>query len=437
MKKYCKHFVLSLYLLLVWQYASAQDPTRIKVYNESDFRALSVATTTEGQSYNNAIISLEADIVIQGDELRPIGLPPAEGENSFPFQGEFDGQGHTITLKSPLAVVTWKEEDDRKCVYTGVFGLVGVAGLIKNLNVIVDDVSIAIRNTSGSGNLGILAGYNAGLIQNCSVSGEVSLSSDILYNFYHFGCIAGIQSSDGITISCTNNAKVSTENVSVVGGIIGASYSGVLVKCTNRGAIISDGFSDFGGDAKSVGGVVGESSSNTNREIPFVINCLNYGRVQVAENAISAGGVVGKCMGDVMVFYCGNSGDLVSDAEYSGGVIGQMVRSEIVGSYHAGRIRSKKRITSSNSLIGIRWWGDDEIVKDCYILNTEGDQKPQSSVNAKIISPDSFVRKANSNFSKEKKALLELIENEGWKDLSLFTPYQWTLKQEQLFPSFD
>ena len=57
-------------MLLVGQYASAQEPTRIKVYNESDFRALSIATNTEGQSYNNAIGVLQGNFVLNDKEYQ-------------------------------------------------------------------------------------------------------------------------------------------------------------------------------------------------------------------------------------------------------------------------------------------------------------------------------------------------------------------------------
>lgn len=414
-------------LLLLELNVSAQDLIRIQVFNESDLRRIAFSSTNEGRSYNDAIISLESDITIKGETWHPIGLPAVEGENSFPFQGEFDGKGHTITLDTSLEAIYC----GNRC-YAGLFGMVGKYGVVKNLIVRVNHVSISKVDGTNNGYLGIISGLSAGEIADCSVYGEISISSNELYNFFRFGSIAGFV-QDGMVFNTENHANITTKNISCVGGIVGEMYGSILNNTFNTGTISANGFAEIGGDLKSVGGIAGTCNGHHEDDYSYLINCLNTGTLQVAENAISVGGVVGTCSSGI-VFYSGNAGTITSDADYSGGVIGNMINSAVYGSYQAGKIRSKKKITSSNVIVGLKNWGDEEIVKDCYLLNTYESQHTHSG----SISQEEFVNKANAVFPKQQKELLRIVEQAGcWKGTSkLFASKPWFFEQNQSFPSF-
>lgn len=420
-----------LCLLHMGQNSTAQELRRIKVFNESDLRTIAHSSTQEGQSYGDALITLETDITISGEPWYPIGLPPVDGMNSFPFQGEFDGQGHTITFETSLEAVKW--ENDR---YSGLFGFIGKYGLVKNLSIIMHSVEVSVADGTNNGYFGVVSGFNAGEITDCSVSGDIRLSSPIVYNFFRFGCIAGLL-QDGMVFNNNNHATVSTMNISCVGGIVGETYGGILNHNMNFGSISTSGFAEIGGDLKCVGGIVGSCEGHNEDDYSYVINCLNSGKVQVDENALSAGGIVGTCSSGIL-FYSGNSGDVVSDAAYSGGIIGHMINSAVYGSFHHGKIRSKKRITSSNSIVGFKNWGDDEIVKDCYIVNDRESLNTQTTVNTKVISQESFVRKVNAVFPKSHKGLMKIVEDAGWWKgaEALFAAKAWVIEQEYPYPCF-
>ncbi len=409
------HLIFMFSLLLAGNTILAQEQTTVKVYNESDLRAIAEATTNGGQSYSNVKITLESDITIQGDSWKPIGLYYDAEKNTFPFQGEFDGQGHTITFQTPLAVVS--SEGDKETLYlTGLFGVIGTAGTVMNLNINTGDMHISLGDI-GSGDFGIITSCNAGLIENCSVSGNINIRSEVLYNFNNFGCIAGYQHSSGAMKNCINLASIYSDKISSVGGLVGDSLGGIIMKSINKGNISSTGFAEIGGDAKSVGGIVAECSGTRGDGIIYLINCLNYGNITVAENAIAAGGVVGKTMLSTIVFYCGNSGDIISKAYYSGGIIGKMVGSALIGSYHAGKVNS----LSSNPMIGYKLREDVQVIKWCSNINDGNSQ--------------TFIKKANSKFRQEKKTLLGYIQ-EDWS-VSYFAPSSWISTEHQHLPHFE
>jgi len=84
------------------------------------------------------------------------------GFQGTPFSGRFHGQGHTIRN---LTIST-----DYQHNYVGLFGMIAQAGRIKSLNLL----DVNVKGGSGSNSyVGVLAGYNAGTIVDCSVSGVI------------------------------------------------------------------------------------------------------------------------------------------------------------------------------------------------------------------------------------------------------------------------
>ena len=116
-------------------------------------------------------------------------------------------------------------------------------------------------------------------------------------------------------------------------------------------------------------------------------------------------------------FYCGNSGDIISKAYYSGGIIGKMVGSALIGSYHAGKVDS----LSSNPMIGYKLREDVQVIKWCSNINDGNSQ--------------TFIKKANSKFRQEKKTLLGYIQ-EDWS-VSYFAPSSWISTEHQHLPHFE
>lgn len=215
------------------------------------------------------------------------------GSNWTPIQGymgTFDGGGKTIT-----GLTINKSTGSN----VGLFASIAEGGTVKNLK--LDDVDI----TAGS-NVGAIAGQNRGTIENCSVSGSVTGSSDN-------SCVGGIvgwhYDASSIT-DCHSSATV--EGIAYVGGIAGQnsaiitacystgsvtatknnttgySYAGGVVGLNNNAAILNACYAtgNVKGDGKYVGGVVGDNVYNA------VIACYATGSVTGASG--STGGVVGR-----------------------------------------------------------------------------------------------------------------------------------------------
>lgn len=131
-------------------------------------------------------------------EWKPIG-----SENA-PFTGTLDGCGYSIRS---LLVTEQKNE-------AGLFSFIGETGIVKNLY--VDAQSI-----EGTHNIGIIAGENSGLIENCQTTGMVNASGNIS------GGITG--SNKGNIVNCMSAANKVSANM-YAGGITGYN-SGNIDKC--------------------------------------------------------------------------------------------------------------------------------------------------------------------------------------------------------------
>ena len=178
--------------------------------------------------------TLTADITLTG-EWTPIGTAL---DNSY--TGTFDGGNHTISGLT----VTGSDE------YAGLFRYIGSGGTVKNVK--LEDVQIESDNQYA--NVGGVAGYSYGNIENCSVSGSVSGSG--MNGFA--GGVVGSQWGGSIT-GCSSSATVKGE--ANVGGIAGeTNYGATLTACyaTRDVTVENDGTNN-----SHAGGVVGYNGGGT------------------------------------------------------------------------------------------------------------------------------------------------------------------------------
>ncbi len=215
-------------------------------------------------------ITLTADITLTG-EWTPIGTA---WNNSY--TGTFDGGGHTITG------LTMTGSDE----YAGLFGYIGSGGTVKNVK--LENVQITSDNQYA--NVGGVAGYSRGNIENCSVSGSVS----------------GNRNSDG------------TDNC--VGGVVGQQYGGTITECTS--SAIVDGTNE-------VGGVVGLTNYGAT-----LTACYATGNVTVTGDgtgSIYVGGVTGdNALGSLTACYHA-TGDVTGASGSTGGVVGRNFKDSMIG----------------------------------------------------------------------------------------------------------
>ena len=205
-------------------------------------------------------ITLTADIDLKGIDWTPIGK-----DDNKAYTGTFDGNGKTITGLT----VTGSDQ------YAGLFGYIGSGGTVKN--VVLEGVQIESDNDMSD--VGGVAGQSYGNIENCSVSGSVSVSGTNSIA----GGVVGYQTGGSIT-GCSSSATVNAGGVA--GGVVGLADGGAtLTACyaTDNVTIESSGTGSY-----FAGGVVGINTVST------IKACYAWGSVTGSgSGTVYVGGVTG------------------------------------------------------------------------------------------------------------------------------------------------
>ena len=199
-----------------------------------------------------------------------------------PFDGVFNGKGHTIKNVDMSSYSVYSSTED-KCVARSTMGFIGYNdGIIKNLNISkTEGTSNSILKICSNIDTAILVGTNNGTIENCNVD-----IKNETYNYdkiTKFGTIAC--NNAGLIQQCTNNAVLNiTTKSEYIAGIVGYN-TGEVNNCTNNGniSIINTYY---------LGGIVGLNEGK-------VTNCVNTG-------ILSAGNVGG-------IICINNSAEEISD----------------------------------------------------------------------------------------------------------------------------
>ena len=209
--------------------------------------------------------TLAADITLT-EPWTPVGTTSANS-----YTGTFDGKGHTITGLT----VTGSNE------YAGLFGYIGSGGTVKNVK--LEDVQITSDHQYA--NVGGVAGYSQGNIENCSVSGSVSSnysaggvvaqqfgnsitgcsSSATVKGTAEVGGVAGKTDNSATLTACYATGNVTFERASTIntfaGGVVGFNGTGsILTACYATGNVTGTG---TGTGSIYVGGVTGDNASGT------------------------------------------------------------------------------------------------------------------------------------------------------------------------------
>ena len=199
------------------------------------------------------------------------------GTVTYPFMGEFDGQGHKITG------LTLSNSD------SGLFWYIGATGYVHNL-------TIDSANVLFSDNAAVLAHNNYGRIEHCAVvntnitadtgavlGGMVSRNYGVIRESYvqggtltsnttssvgHAGFI-GANEEGGLIERCWSSMNVSTQSAHA-GGFVGLGYGGTIRNCFALGNVSARTHS---------GGFVGRSVYQGN----VYENCYAAGVVTVTE----------------------------------------------------------------------------------------------------------------------------------------------------------
>lgn len=253
---------------------------------------------------------LTADIDL-GDEISwtPIG----ETTYTNPYEGTFNGKGHTVT---GLYINTDK-------TYLGLFGNSADSTVIKNLTV---EGNIISTSTSSTAYVGGIVGYNNyGNVYNCISRVNIRSAGD--YTGGICGYSRGSYSKTSEIVQCANQGSISyKENTTgkYKGGICGYTQYVDIRECANEADIASNG--------NFAGGIVGEMGYNC-----CIEDCYNSGKV--TSGAFAAGGMAGSANGysgsDILVncYSVGHVTSLASVSDNIGALIGDHKGGDVKNSY--------------------------------------------------------------------------------------------------------
>ena len=238
----------------------------IRIRSPEEYADLVSNTIFSFSEYLETTILLETDIDFEGEVCSPLG------SSSSPFNGVFDGQGHTIKNIKINATENY-------------IGLIGYSQGAIIRNVIVNNDLSTTSNEMASGNiymggiLGYLEPINECKIENCMNLGSISHTNGNENTSIYIGGIVGysgnITSESLIVKNCANYGGITFDkgNIAGIGGIVGYSNNANLNinNCLNAGGIGVSGSSTPSFNQINIGGIVGSSRGGTLRA------CVNLG----------------------------------------------------------------------------------------------------------------------------------------------------------------
>lgn len=253
-------------------------------------------------SYNKHF-KLTKDILGDGSASSIVTSAIASAEH--PFQGEFDGDGHTIEVsinnhnQDYQALFAYIESgaEIKNLIVTGVVnGKMCVSGVvayasssIEGENPVISNVINNVNVTASSDNIGGVCGKSEAYIKNCVNAGKISISEGS--NPYHTGGVVGTSS---VNVSeCVNIGNVFGHRR--IGGICGSvsnkTKKGLVKNCINAGMVYSScpGSAEFA----CLGGIIGSAH---NFEVQ---SCINLNRVE-GNNRDSVDALIGSVTGKLL-----------------------------------------------------------------------------------------------------------------------------------------
>ena len=251
---------------------SESSPFVIKTVNDYLTLAMSVMNSND---YEGQYFTLGADLDftnVASNTFVPLG------DTSTPFNGTFDGAGHTI---KNLTITNYSFEN------LGLFGILGEKGTIKNLKV------EGCRYSTSGNYTGIVAGQTYGTIDNVAVASSiVSFNGELgagiagmliggkITNCQFQGAVSGNGSAAGI-VGQAGGITIRDDKNEITGHIY-AEVSG----CQVRANITSTGY--FSSSCHDAAGVVGAA------QYTEIKNCSSTGTVNDSGGYAAAGGVVAR-----------------------------------------------------------------------------------------------------------------------------------------------
>ena len=189
------------------------------------------------------------------------------------FNGGLDGNSYRI-MNLTLTV------DRQTLENIGLFGSIGDNGYIWNLGL----ENVSITSPDNSKNVGGLAGFSNGDINNCYVNGRIFTDNDSSW----LGLLVGGNGGGDIT-NCYAAGNIFTgDNSFAIGGLTAYS-NGNIVNCYVFSSI------SCGNNGNTLGGLVGLNWEN------IITNCYAVTSISAGDNSADIGGLVGDTWGNSII----------------------------------------------------------------------------------------------------------------------------------------
>ena len=337
------------------------------INNKEDLARLAVLVNEGNTDYRSAAYRLTADIDLADFGADATGWLPI-GNNDYPFQGQFDGDNHTIYN------LTIKGTD---ITYAGLFGRVTFDDSeLKNIKFVGGEIQVEDTYYAYSyPRVGFLAGYFEGKeIDNCSSTGTISISLSTTGGSESGGLVGYIAASisncyatGDVTVSASS--PNSSFYSAYAGGLIGhastnsTSFYYSISSCYATGNVTTSNiYSDFG----TFGGLVGYVSGNSLYPYSYSISdCCATGDISVPNTSTVAGGLIGEVesYNPSFIDNCHATGK-VTASSHAGGFIGRVNSGSVSinNCYATGDAAAR---SSAGGLVGYADSSSSSI-NDCY-----------------------------------------------------------------------
>lgn len=301
---------------------------RFKLTRDLDFKNQNSYENYARTDYNNTNLdSLTENLYNEMNNTSGAGFLPI-GLAGQPFQGVFNGGGHTI---SNLFIHKSLQAD------IGLFGFT-VNSTIKNL--VIENGSVTNENQ----NAGMIVGKaQGGLLADLEVKGTVVESKDMAHTAEdtYTGGIVGFIEKDATIQNCINRATVITLfngdtslYAGAAGGITAWAAHTDIINCQNYGSVTGQsyvgGIAGFFGMQVETGGAGGGTLRDS----------TNYGKIDTNSTGKHIGGIAGYNKAGALVTNNTNAaGASVHGVQNVGGIVGN----------NAGNLTNNKNYSSSIS----------------------------------------------------------------------------------------
>ena len=297
---------------------------------------------------------LTKDIDLSGANWVPIGDNSTKSNNSR-FTGVFDGQGYVIRN------LTISGEGYE---HNGLFGY--NSGSVKNVGMEATNI-IIVRSSDTY--VGAVCGLDAGIINNCYNTGNISATANTSQSVLSVS-VGGICGSSSFLYYCFNTGNISANSTSATnayafaGGISGTAGSEItLCYSYNAGSVYSQASSTADPKEARVveayaGGICGNNGSSVSSN-GSLYRCYNAGSVNAVCTRSSYGGrsYAGGISGRGPQRNCFNIGPISASGAYevcAGGITGAISSSSCANNYNIGTVNaSAANAVNLGGIIGV------------------------------------------------------------------------------------